>query len=455
MTKRLLLSYLALAVLILLILEVPLATLAQRFERQLATSQIEKQANGLVALASDELSPARRTQLQSVVSNYHARTGGEVTVVTPDRTILASSSDDADHDTQEWRGVVARGLTGQSNAIYTSDEGRPYGVAAAPVVDDGQVVAAVLLGAPTDVTENRIHEIWLALAIFAAGAIVVAAAAGVFLARSMALPLGRLESTVGRFGRGELSSRADEAEGPGEVRSLARQFNHMAAQLDDLVEAQKRFVADASHQLRSPLTALRLRLENLEATAGEGDQDSIAAAGREVQRLSRIVDGLLTLGRAADVPAPAVEVDVRTVIGERCDAWSALASEKEVTIEAADHARSDVRRRLQPGDLDQIIDNLLANAVEVSPPQTVITVALRQDGHGPAEIHVLDQGPGLPEEDRRRAFDRFWQGSSRPSGHSGLGLAIVHQLAGRNGLEVELREGDPAGLDAVVVLPPR
>lgn len=455
MTRRLLLSYLALAVLILLILEVPLATLAQRFERQLATSQIEKEVNGLVALASDELTPARHTQLESVVSSYHARTGGEVTVVMPDRAILASSSDDADHDAQEWRGVITRGLGGQSNAIYTSDEGRPYSVAAAPVVDDGQVVAAVLLGAPADVTENRIHEIWLALAVFAAGAIVVAAAAGVVLARSMALPLGRLEATVDRFGRGELSSRADETEGPGELRSLARQFNHMAAELDELVEAQKRFVADASHQLRSPLTALRLRMENLEATAADADQEPISAVGREVQRLSRIVDGLLTLGRAGADQSPPVDVDVRAVIAERCEAWSALAAEKGVAIAAAGHTRSDVRRRLQAGDLDQIIDNLLANAVEVSPPGSRITVALRQDGHGPAEIHVIDQGPGLPEEDRKRAFDRFWQGAGRPTGHSGLGLAIVRQLATRNSLDVELRAADPHGLDAVVMLPPR
>lgn len=455
MTRRLLLSYLGLAVLILLILEVPLATLAQRFERQLATSQILKQANGLVALASDDLSPARRTQLQSVVSSYQSKTGGEVTVVTPDRAIIASSSDDADHDTREWAGVINRALGGQSSALYTSDEGKPYGVAAAPVVDDGQVVAAVMLGAPTTFTEHRVHEIWLALAVFAAGAILVAAAVGVVLARSMALPLGRLEATVDRFGRGELSSRANEGEGPSEVRSLAQQFNHMAAQLDELVEAQKRFVADASHQLRSPLTAVRLRLENLEATSGEASQESIAAVGREVQRLSRIVDGLLTLGRAGAEQGRPVDVDVRAVIEERCDAWSALAAEKGVTLEAATDSHADVVRRLQPGDLDQIVDNLLANAVEVSLPQSRITVALRRNGQGPAEVHVIDQGPGLPEEDRKRAFDRFWQGSGRPTGHSGLGLAIVRQLAGRNGLDVELRAAQPTGLDAVVLLSQR
>lgn len=455
MTRRLLLSYLALAVLILLVLEVPLATLAQRFERQLATSQVEQEANGLAALASDDLTPERRSQLRSVVSGYQLRTGGEVTVVGPDRTILASSSHDADEDTHEWAPVLTRAMSGQTSAIYTSDERRAYGVAAAPVVDDGHLVAAVMLGTPTTFTEHRIHQIWLALAIFAAAAILIAAAVGIVLARSMALPLGRLETTVDRFGRGELSSRAGEEEGPGEVRSLARQFNHMAAQLDELIEAQKRFVADASHQLRSPLTALRLRLENLEATAGAADEESIAAVGREVQRLSRIVDGLLTLSRPGESAAGLVDVAVAGVIAERCDAWSALAAEKEVAIEAASRKHPEVILRMQPGDLDQILDNLLSNAVEVSPAGSRIRVGLYRDGKGRPEVHVRDEGPGLPEEDRKRAFDRFWQGSARPSGHSGLGLAIVQQLAGRNGLEVELRPARPTGLDAVVVLPPR
>jgi signal transduction histidine kinase len=453
-TRRLLLSYLGLAVLILLILAVPLAILAQRFERQLATAQIEKEANGLVALASDDLTPARRAQLQSVVSAYQARTGGEVTILGPDRNVLASSSADADHDAGPRRALIDRALAGQSSAIYTTDEGRPFVFAVAPVMDEGRLVAAVLLGAPTTLTEHRIHQIWLAIGGFAGGAVIVAAGVGIVMARSLALPLGRLEFTVQRFGKGDLASRANESEGPAEIRSLAQQFNHMAAQLDDLIEAQKRFVADASHQLRSPLTAMRLRLENLEATAPEADQESIAAVGREVQRLSRIVDGLLTLGRAAENPAPAEDVDVRDVVEQRCDAWSALAADKGVTVEAADDSHSELHRRLQPGELEQILDNLLANAVEVSPPNSRIRVELRRNGHGSGEIHVIDQGPGLPEEDRNRAFDRFWQGSNQPSGHSGLGLAIVRQLATRNCLDVELRAAEPGGLDAVVRLPP-
>ncbi|MDA8045870.1 MAG: HAMP domain-containing sensor histidine kinase [Actinomycetota bacterium] len=454
MTRRLLLSYLGLAVLILLILEVPLATLAQRFERQLATNQAEKDASGLVALVGQSLDDSKKVQLQATVASYEEHTGGEVVLVAASGAVLASSSSEAHHDWQgEWHPLVEKALSGQTVSVFTEDEDAAFAVAAVPVVVDGHDAAAVVLGAPAALTERRIHQIWLALALIAAGAVLVAVLAGVVLARSLALPLGRLEATVDRFARGNLASRAAEEAGPAEIRSLARQFNHMAAQLDELIEGQKRFVADASHQLRSPLTALRLRLENLGATADPASQDSIAAVGGEVQRLSRLVDGLLALSRAGQEVIAPVPVDVAAVMAERSEAWSALAAEKDLRLELQDDRPGGWRRPLQPGDLEQILDNLLANAVEVSPPGATIVMALRRTGRGAVEVHVTDEGPGLAEEDRRRAFDRFWQAPSRPSGHSGLGLAVVRQLSHRNGLEVELRAVAPHGLDAVVLLP--
>ena len=181
-------------------------------------------------------------------------------------------------------------------------------------------------------TEQRIHAIWLALAGFAAGILALTGLVGMLLARSLSRPLARLESAVTRLGEGNLAARADADIGPPEMRSLARQFNHMAGRLSELVDAQSRFVADASHQLRSPLTALRLRLENLEVGATVPSAEEVAAAGREVQRLSRLVDGLLTLSRAENVEPPRRIIDVEQVIEDRGDAWSALADERHVTL---------------------------------------------------------------------------------------------------------------------------
>jgi signal transduction histidine kinase len=282
------------------------------------------------------------------------------------------------------------------------------------------------------------------------GVLVLTLLVGMLLARSLSRPLARLESAVTRLGQGNLATRARTDDGPPQVRSLATQFNHMAMRLAELVDAQSRFVADASHQLRSPLTALRLRLENLEASSDPAAADDMAAAGREVQRLSRVVDGLLTLNRAEGTTPEARPVDVAEVIEDRCDAWSALAEERRSELQAELPAGSRPVVMLVPGDLDQILDNLLANAVEASPAGGRIRVCLAAAEPGSIELHVIDEGPGMTAEDRRRAFDRFWQGPGAGRGNSGLGLAIVRQLVTRNGASVELRPSRPTGLDVVV-----
>ena len=449
MKRRLLLSYLGLALLILVILELPMATLAQRFEQQLATNQAQKDVSGVVALTTDDIEASNAAALHRILSGYRARTGDEITVLDPTGAVTAQSSDDPDDDAREWTAVAQRALTGQPAASFLTDEGKPYAVAATPVSDEGRTVAVVMLGQSAGFTESRIHQIWLALVLFAVAAMAVAAVTGLVLARSFALPLGRLESAVKRLGAGHLASRAKESAGPPEVRELARQFNHMAAQLDDLIDAQRQFVADASHQLRSPLTALRLRLENLEAGASGDLAESLAVFGNEVQRLSRLVDGLLALSRAEE-PSRTQDVAVREVIAQRVEAWDALAAEKGVQIVDGSNGAGPVTCRLHPGDLDQILDNLLANAVEVSPPSSRIVVSLKGPPSRQVEVHVTDEGPGMSDRERSRAFDRFWQGSAQPTGHSGLGLAIVKQLSARNGLRVELRPVDPHGLDAVL-----
>jgi signal transduction histidine kinase len=447
-TRRLLISYLGIALVILIILELPMGVLAQRFERNLATAQAERDANGIAALANEDVERGQVANLRNLLGGFQARTGAELLVVRRDGTVLAASSSDADNDaTTDWKAIAAKALSGQSASAFRSDEGAPVAVAAVPVDAVNRSLGVLVLGVPANLTEHRIHQIWLALAAFAAAALCITAALGVLLARSMARPLGHLESAVARLGHGDLSARARDDEGVPEIRSLAEQFNQMASRLDELVDAQKRFVADASHQLRSPLTALRLRLENLEATAGDGAAESAAAAGQEVQRLSRIVDGLLALGRAGqDQPEPQ-EVDLGEVVTQRSDAWSALAAERNVELGVS--LAPVPACRLVPGDLDQILDNLLANALEVSPDGGRIMMTVTNDP-GRIELHVVDEGPGMNAEDRMRAFDRFWQAPERPSGHSGLGLAIVGQLAARNGIKVELKDGPAGGLDAVL-----
>jgi signal transduction histidine kinase len=333
-TRRLLLSYLGLAVLVLVLLEAPLAVLIYRYERGLAASQAERVATGVAIAVGEDFEQGRTADLQSVTARYHQETCGEVEILGSAGQEVADSDSDRDNDAAgpDHRLVVAA-LAGSSVSQIVSDEGQPQAVAAVPLGDGGDHDGAVLLGLPAQETMERIHHLWLVLADFAAVILILTAGLGALMARSLTRPLDRLRDTVDDLGRVSLEARARTDEGPPEIRELARQFNEMASRLTELVDAQTRFVADASHQLRSPLTALRLRLENLEIGTSGASAETVAAAGREVQRLSRLVDGLLTLGQADRIHPDRAAVDLAEVIDERCRAWAAYADERHIALE--------------------------------------------------------------------------------------------------------------------------
>ena len=220
----------------------------------------------------------------------------------------------------------------------------------------------------------------------------------------------------------------------------------MADRLDELVTSQRRFVADASHQLRTPLTALQLRLETLDPQS-EATRD---AALDEVARLTRLVDGLLSLARAEGARPVREPVSITAVLAERHDAWLPLATEQRVRIDLDSSESVSITAELVPGHLEQILDNLIDNALDVSPPDS--TVILRSARVGPyVEIHVIDEGPGMTDEERRDAFAPFWQSATgRRTGSSGLGLAIAQQLARASQGSLRLDRSPRGGIDAVV-----
>jgi signal transduction histidine kinase len=443
--QRLILSYLSVAVVVLLVLEVPFGILTYRHERDLLISQATEQATAVGIGVGQAMSDRIPGTLGDFVHRYHIEAGGDVLVITRSGTVADDTDGDGAADVAQLRPQVTGALRGKTVSTWIADENRPVAVAGVPVrgMDPGEApsAGAVFLSLPADSAYDRIHAMWIALAGFA---LVVLALTGLLSARmasDMTRPLAKLERSVSRLGDGQLSERATP-EGPSELRALARAFNGMAVRIEDLVSAQARFVADASHQLRSPLTALRLRLENLESDVGGGAaEESLAGAEREVQRLSRLVDGLLTLSRADGDRPDRDSVNVQEVVEERVEFWEPLATERGVDIRLARTHLGEPMMTLIPGDLEQIVDNLLANSLDVTPEGGGISVELRDTVAG-IDVAIIDEGPGMSAEARARAFDRFWQGGQR-SGGSGLGLAIVLQLAHRNGAEVELMPAPP------------
>jgi hypothetical protein len=330
---------------------------------------------------------------------------------------------------------------------------------AVPVSQGNRVVGVVRLSYSTQQVEDHVHRYWWLLTLAGLVTLMVAAGVGVLIARWVTRPLSGLRDAALQIGAGDLDARADTNHGPPEVRTLASSFNTTAGRLEELLVAQEQFVADASHQLRTPLTALRLQLEMIETEVEGPVVEDIEAAHSEVLRMSRLVDGLLALARAERTQrAELSPVEIAPVIAERLSIWEHIAGERSVMLVVAPTSLTALTALTDPDHLGQILDNYIANAVEVSPVDTSVRIHVEIESVGSdrfAAIHVVDEGPGMSEQQRAHAFDRFWRAGTTRSelGGSGLGLAIVKKLAEADGGTAELRAATSGGIDAVVLLP--
>lgn len=450
MKRRLLAGYLGVAVLVLVLLEVPLAISYARAERQSLTDKVQRDAVALASLVEDSLEqgapvPAR---VRRIARNYGVDTGARVVVTDTRGRRLVDSAPTGTTDFSS-RPEIVSALAGEiaTGTRHSRTLGTNLLYVAVPVASSGIVHGAVRISYPTSAVDARIHRYWTVLAVIAAVVLAVAATVAAVLARWVTRPLDHLERAADAVGSGNLAARAP-AEGPPEVQRLAETFNSMAAELDVLLRSQDAFVADASHQLRTPLAALRLRLENLEPDVSDPGKEDLRGALREVERLSALVGGLLTLARADRAQSAPESISLGPLVQERVGAWSALAAESDVRVRM--NVESELTALVTPGRVEQVLDNLLANAIDASPAGGTVTVSTRS-ADGWVELHVVDEGPGLSETERDRAFDRFWQAHEGRDGF-GLGLAVVRRLTTADGGDVQLRAGTPGGLDAVVRL---
>jgi signal transduction histidine kinase len=326
-------------------------------------------------------------------------------------------------------------------------------VVAIAVYRSGPLVGTVILARSTAPLDHDIVELWVILGTIAVVAMLAAAVLAFALARWVSRPLAGLDSVAGRLADGDLAIRAVVDSGPPELRRLGTTFNTMAGRLEALVHGNRAVIADVSHQLRTPLAALRLRLDLLAADTDDATGHELAGALDELARLSRLVDGLLAVARAENVVPVPTAVEVAEVAGERVVAWHPVADDRGIALEAAEvgsaRPRASVLAWIGEGHLEQVLDNLIANALDALNAGGHITVTAAGTTAG-AQITVADDGPGMSAEDRERAFLRFT--TSNPNG-TGLGLAIVHRLVTSNGGTARLTETPGGGLTVILDFP--
>ncbi|MET0311163.1 MAG: ATP-binding protein [Burkholderiaceae bacterium] len=244
---------------------------------------------------------------------------------------------------------------------------------------------------------------------------------------------------------------------PEEISPMVASFNSLLRRLRDAFANQRRFVQDAAHELRTPIAAIGLQLENLRGDLAGGETaQRFAQLEAGVQRAQRLVDQLLKLSRqeAARSEPAASAVDLQEMLRESINGLIVIADQKSIDLglEAQGAAVGKASLNCAPQDLRSVLDNLIENALRYTPQGGVVDVNLREEG-GRAVVEVVDTGPGIPPELIGRVFDRFFRVPGTDVRGSGLGLSIARSAAQRCGLKVSLKNReDRSGLIARVEL---
>ena len=430
-------------VLAIVALEVPLIiSIRDRVDAEVK-SQAKSQAQLIAVTLEDEL--RTREGLSEVTASAAKEVRGRVIVVGPGGRLVADSAGDQrlgiDYSTRpEIEQALADDPEQQQRDSQTL--GKSILATAVPVrrPGTGEVVGAVRV---TQDVEAVNGATWRAtLGLIAIGALVLILGLGAVIAGQVAGPVRRLDEAARRVAEGDLSARA-KVEGGAEQQRLARTFNDMTSRIERLLSSQREFVADASHQLRTPLSGLRLRLEEARASTADPEaHEEIDAGLRELDRLSAMVSELLVLSQAGEVDAPPEPVDLEDA-----------ARRAEARWDGAEGGR--VRSTGNPGeglvpraDLDRALDALIENAIHYGNGEVEVRTR-------PGAIEVLDRGPGLSDDDLGAVFERFHRGAAGRAGPNGtgLGLPIARELARRWGGDVTLANRDDGGVRATVTIP--
>jgi signal transduction histidine kinase len=285
----------------------------------------------------------------------------------------------------------------------------------------------------------------------AAASSTVAIVAALLVGRSITTPVDRLRTASGALAGGDLSARAPE-QGPSEIAELGAAFNGMAARLEELFDARRELVAWASHDLRTPLSAIRAMIEAVEDGVAQPEQYTEALAD-QVRRLSALVDDLFELARidAGVLTLELEDASLAPLVDSCVRGLEAEAGRRNVRLEThLDGVRS---ARCAPEKVERVLLNLLTNAVRHTPSDGSIAVLVE---HADEEVRVSveDSGEGIAPEDVRRVFDRFWRSDpARSAGGSGLGLAIARGLIEAQGGRIWAENRPEGGARVSFTLP--
>ncbi|MEA2193315.1 MAG: two-component system, OmpR family, sensor kinase, partial [Solirubrobacteraceae bacterium] len=348
---------------------------------------------------------------------------------------------------------------GERRTVGSTPAGQHYRVFAAPRAGGGVTIIAV----PFTQSVATLDQLLLVQALVIGGVLLALALAAWWIVRLGLRPLDRIGETAGAIAGGDLARRVEPAEPRTEVGRLGLALNAMLARLEEAFaerraseERLRRFLADASHELRTPLQSIRGYAELFRIGAAREGPEMDKAMSRieaESARMGVLVEDLLALARLDEVrDAHREPVDLVALAGDAVDDARAVAPDREIALLTGDEP---LVLEGDPGQLRQVLSNLMRNALVHTSAGTPIEVAASRAGDD-LVLEVRDHGPGLPAGDPAELFERFWRadpGRGRGRAGAGLGLSIVAAVVAAHGGHVEAQSADGGGARFTVTLP--
>lgn len=469
MIRRLLILLLPVAFVLVAAVAVPIGTVIAHQRTQDVYVDRLADASRFASLARTALEAGREDTLAQELERYRELYDTPVAVVSPAEELVVGSEPPG-----RLRDIVES--AGEISAVRLALAGERPGapatvwpwttealVVAEPIGRDSEVEGAIVVAVPPDGLGASVLRSWGWLALISLAPLVLLAAAAMPLSRWVLRPIGRLDAATTAVTSGDLEVHVDAERGPPELRRLTESFNTMVAVVRGALERQRSFVSEASHQLRNPLASLRLAVENLAPhLATDAAREAHAIAVDETMVMHRMLNSLLAATRLESITGTDA-VEVAAVIDTRVSRWRALGDTRGFTVTT--DVPAGVWAQAPAGGLGSILDELFSNAIRLSRGSRV-EIRLRPEAtgtgtdSGPGEVRlmVLDDGEGLPEDEREAALARFWRSSRHQNTEgTGLGLAIVadlvRQAGGRLSLEEGLRSGERPGFGVVITLP--
>lgn len=455
MRRRLLVTYLSLLAVAFLGLAGPLAVaLAARGTGEMVIDRMNDTAR-FASLAEPALRSGHTEALRAELSTYQDLYGITAAVLRRDGQIAVASrpgvSLDQEGTVRQVRAALAGDRTGIDRIVWPWTDG-PL-VVVEPVGRAGEVIGAAVTISPADALRGTTVNQWCLIGIGGLLVVALGAVAAAPITTWMLRPINDLDEVTQAISDGRLDARVPADTGPPELRRLAESFNRMANTITTLLDRQRAFVSYAGHQIRNPLAALRIRVDDLAATLTADGPEAHALALDEVDRLTRVCDSLLTVAQTGTAPQTPTRLSVVAVADNRVAMWEPVAGRAGSTLLRC--GATAAAAWCPDGILDQALDVLIDNALKFAGPGATIAVHVCRPIDGHVDVHVVDDGPGPPPEQlEQRATRPISRGDARPDlGGFGLGLVIVSTLLSACGGSLVLAQASPHGTDARIRLP--